>query len=301
MKKIVVMGATGRTGNRVATALLAGGVEVHALGREPGRMAPLWQAGARVLAGDPQSGEFLAKAFRGADAVYTLLPYKVGEPHYRATQAALGEAIIEGLRGSGVKNVVFVSSLGADQPGGTGMIDTMREQEQRLRSLVASTPGLNVLCLRAGSFFENFYAALPVIKHQGVMADAVLPDLPVPMIATRDIAGAAVAALKALDWKGFEVRELLGQRDISYAEAARIIGTRLGRPRLQYVQLPYGEFEQALLQGGFAADVAPLYVDITRAINEGRIKTLEGRHAGNTTATSLEEFAEELARAYGEA
>lgn len=36
-------------------------------------------------------------------------------------------------------------------------------------------------------------------------------------------------------------------------------------------------------------------------VEEGRIKTLEGRHASNTTATSLEEFAEELARAYGEA
>ncbi|SFU47499.1 Uncharacterized conserved protein YbjT, contains NAD(P)-binding and DUF2867 domains [Polaromonas sp. YR568] len=299
--KVVVMGATGRTGKRVATALLASGIEVHVLGREPARLADLKKAGARVWAGDPTRGDFLKEAFKGADAVYTLLPYKVSEPNYRATQALLGEAIIEGIRGSGVKNVVYLSSLGADQPGGTGMIDTMREQEQRLQALMKSTPGLNVLCLRAGSFFENFYAALDVIKHEGINADAVRPDYPVPMIASSDIADAAVAALKALDWKGFAVRELLGQRDISYTEATRILGERIGRPELQYVQLSYDDLEQTLLAGGFAADVAPLYVDIARAINEDRIKTLEGRNAGNTTATRFEDFAEELARAYGEA
>jgi len=242
----------------------------------------------------------MKQAFQGADAVYTLLPYKVGEPNYRATQTLLGEAIIEGIRGSGVKNVVFVSSLGADQPAGTGMIDTMRELEQRLRSLVKSTPGLNVLCLRAGSFFENFYAALDVIKHEGINADAVHPDLPIPMIASSDIADAAVAALTARDWQGFVVRELLGQRDLSYAEATRILGERIGLPELQYVQLSYDDLEQTLRAGGFAADVAPLYVDIARAVNEGRIKTLEGRNASNTTATRFEAFAEELARAYGE-
>jgi hypothetical protein len=38
-------------------------------------------------------------------------------------------------------------------------------------------------------------------------------------------------------------------------------------------------------------------MDLARAINEGRIRSREGRHAGNTTPTRFEDFAGELARA----
>jgi uncharacterized protein YbjT (DUF2867 family) len=94
-----------------------------------------------------------------------------------------------------------------------------------------------VLFPRPVSFFENFYDALGIIKHEGINADSVAPDLAVPMIATREIADAAPKVLHARNWQGVVVRELLGPRDLSYAEATRIIGERIGKPDLQYVQL----------------------------------------------------------------
>ncbi|RKG81462.1 FMN-dependent NADH-azoreductase, partial [Corallococcus exercitus] len=181
-----------------------------------------------------------------------------------------------------------------DQGMGTGPVDSLHAQEARLRTL----PGANVLVLRAGSFFENFFDVLPVIRHQGVTADVVEPERPVPMIATRDIADAAVTALRARDWQGFVVRELLGPRDLSYAEATRILGERIGQPELPYVKLPPDEMAGALVQGGFSADLARLYVELAQAINDGRVRSLEGRTPANTTPTRFEDFADELARAY---
>ena len=60
------------------------------------------------------------------------------------------------------------------------------------------------------SFFENFYASPILIKQEGINDDLVEAGLPIPMVATRDIAEAAAKALNARDWKGVRVRELLG-------------------------------------------------------------------------------------------
>jgi uncharacterized protein YbjT (DUF2867 family) len=113
------------------------------------------------------------------------------------------------------------------------------------------------------------------------------------MVATRDIADVAAKALKAC-WNGIVVRELLGQRDISFAEATRIIG----KPGLEYLQFPYAEMVEALTQFGFSENIATLEVEVARAANEGRIKAREGRNAENTTPTRFEDFADELAAAY---
>jgi len=158
---------------------------------------------------------------------------------------------------------------------------------------------VNVLLLRPVSFFENFHGVLPLIKHEGINGDSVAPDLAVPMVATRDIADAAAKALKARDWKGVAVRELLGPRDLSYSEATQIIGQHIGKPDLHYVQFPYADEANALVQAGMSESFARLYVEMTRAFNERIIRPR--RTPENTTTTRFEDFAGELARAYAAA
>jgi hypothetical protein len=165
-------------------------------------------------------------------------------------------------------------------------------QEERLKKI----KGINVLLLRPVSFFENFYTSLAMIKQEGINGDSVAADLAIPMVATRDIAESAAEALKTRDWKGVVVRDLLGPRDLSYSEATRILGERIGKPDLEYVQLSYADEANALVQAGFSESFANLYVDMTRAFNEGTIKPC--RTAENTTPTRFEDFASELARAH---
>jgi uncharacterized protein YbjT (DUF2867 family) len=157
---------------------------------------------------------------------------------------------------------------------------------------------LYVLILRPGFFSENFYATLGLIKHQGINGGAIAPDLPFPMIATRDIADVAAQALRRRDWTGIVVRELLGARELTFGEATRILGARIGKPDLQYVQFPYSDFTSSLVGMGISQNVAGLYAEMARAINEGKVKSLEGRQPGNTTPTRFEDFAGELARAF---
>jgi uncharacterized protein YbjT (DUF2867 family) len=290
---ITVMGATGQVGGEVVRRLRKEGQAVRALGRSDAKLADLRATGAETLAGDAADAAFLARAFKGASAVFTLQPPDLQAADYRALQDRHGEAIVAAVRESGVTAVVQLSSIGADQASGTGPIAGVHAQEERLKTL----RGVDVLALRPGFFLENFYAAIPVIKHQGVLADAVAPDTVLPMIATRDVAAAAAAALVKRDFKGFVVRELLGQRDLTHAEVARVIGAAIGKPDLAYVQVPYEDMVGTLVGAGLSRDVATVYVEMSRAFNEGRVRSLEGRSAANTTPTSIEEFARGFAAA----
>jgi uncharacterized protein YbjT (DUF2867 family) len=292
---ITVMGATGNTGKKIAEALLKAGEKVRALGRSESKLAPLRKAGAEVLVGDTTDTAFLTKAFRGADAVYTLLPTDRHALDYRAEQDREGETIVKAIRDSGVPYVVALSSVGADLAKETGLLVGLHAQEERLKQL----HGVNVLLLRPVSFFENFYEMLGLIKHEGINGGSVVPDLPVPMIATVDIADVAARALRACDWKGVVVRELNGPRDLSFAEATRILGEHIGKPNLQYVQFTYADETKALVEAGLSKSFANLYVEMTRAFNEGKVKPR--RQAENTTPTRFEDFAGELAHAYAAA
>jgi uncharacterized protein YbjT (DUF2867 family) len=291
---ITVMGATGHTGKKIAEILLKAGEKVRALGRSESKLAELKRSGAEALIGDVTNAAFLAKTFGGADAVYTLLPTDRRAPDYRAAQDQQGEAIVKAIRESGVRYVVFLSSLGGELSEGTGPIVGLHAQEERLKRLKET----NVLLLRAVSFYENFYEALGLIKHQGINGDTVAPDRAIPMVATRDVADVAAKALRGRDWKGVAVRELLGPRDITYVEVTRILGERIGKPDLKYVRFSEPDMIKALVQGGVSESFARLYVAMTRAFNEDTIKPRKGRTPENTTPTQFEDFAAELARAY---
>lgn len=291
---ITVMGATGHVGGRIADLLLDSSEKVRAVGRSAEKLAGVAGKGAEVLTGDAGDAVFLTAAFRGADAAFVLLPPDVRAADYRRQQDQQGEAIVSAIRDSGLRHVVFLSSLGADVAEGTGPIAGLHAQEERLRTL----PAVNVLILRPAYFFENFFDTLGLIKQQGINGGPIAADLPFPMIATRDIADVAARALQQRDWRGVVVRELLGERDLTFAEATRIIGDRIGKPDLSYVQFPYSDFTASLVQMGISPNVAGLYAEMACAVNEGRVKPREGRRPENTTPTKFEAFADSLARAF---
>lgn len=95
-------------------------------------------------------------------------------------------------------------------------------------------------------------------------------------------------------FSGHQKRELLGQRDLTYSEAARIIGAAIGKPNLTYVQLPTEQVIQAMMQMGMSRNMAELLCEMSEAMNRGFMKPLEGRSAANTTPTSFEDFVREV-------
>jgi uncharacterized protein YbjT (DUF2867 family) len=285
----VIMGATGNTGSIVARTLLDHKEKVRAIGRSADRLKPLAEKGAEAFVGDVNDATALTKAFSGAKAVYAMLPPSMTSDDYRAEQDRVNDAIVAAVQQAGVEYVVSLSSVGADKAQGNGPVAGLHHLEQKLNQI----PNLNVLHLRPGYFMENTLAQIGIIQTMNVTAGPLRPDLAMPMIATRDIGQAAANALLALDFSGKQTRELLGERDLSYAEAASIIGKAIGKPELKYAQVPNEQVRGAFLQMGMSANVADLILEMSAALNSGDMKALEARTAENSTPTSFETFVAE--------
>jgi uncharacterized protein YbjT (DUF2867 family) len=286
----VITGATGNSGHIVAEKLLAAGKKVRALGRSAERLQDLAAKGAEPYVCSLEDGAALAKAFAGAEAVYAMIPPGMTSPDYRAHQDHITEAFTAALTESKVKHAVVLSSFGADKPDGTGPIAGLHHLEEKFNGI----PGLNVLHLRAGYFMENTLPQIGIIKAMGVIAGPLRAELEIPMIATRDIGAAAADRLLRLDFSGSQTHELQGQRDLSMAEVAGIIGRGIGRPQLSYVRAPNDQVREAMMQMGMSANTAGLMMEMTDAINAGRVATLEKRSAETTTPTSYETFVKEV-------
>ncbi len=286
----VILGATGNTGSVVARKLLDKGKRVRVVGRDNEKLAPFVNRGAGAFAADVLDTDALSRAFAGAQGVYALIPPDMSSPDFRAHQDRVTESIAKALEKGGVAHAVALSSVGADKPDKTGPVAGLHKMELRL----AQVRGLNALHLRAGYFMENTLAQIGIIRNFGMMAGPVRADVPLPMIATRDIGAAAAEALLRLDFKGQQTQELLGPQDVTYAEAARIIGTATGKPDLAYVQLPDEQVIQAMKGMGISRNMAQLACEMSVAINNGYMKPLESRSEKNTTATTFGTFVREL-------
>ncbi|MGV8873068.1 MAG: NmrA family NAD(P)-binding protein [Rhodococcus sp. (in: high G+C Gram-positive bacteria)] len=286
---ITILGATGQVGYRVAETLLKAGEQVRAIGRNIARLNTLSASGAHTVHAD--IGSALPDSFAGSDAVFAMLPSNPFAVDFVAEQANWGTSIVDALRESEIETIVALSSLGADRPDAPGVIGCLAEQEQRLRTLADR----NLHLLRPVSFFENLLPAIEQLMTSGVHVDSVDPELPIPMIATSDIADAAVQALTGSRWTGVRTQVLLGQRDLSYDEATQILGKRLGLATARYEQLPYDAMAEVLASIGFSRSYAQLYVDMTRAFNSEELTRHVSRSPENSTRTSFEDFARSVA------
>jgi uncharacterized protein YbjT (DUF2867 family) len=291
----VVTGATGHTGSVIAKKLLAQGKKVRVVGRNAEHLSSLISLGAEPFAADVTNKKTVARAFSGAEAAYVMIPPDLVNPDYAAYQDTVIDAIASALEKGDTKHVVVLSSFGADKPDKTGPIAGLHRAEERLKRI----SGLNALYVRAGYFMENTLAQAGVIQQMGATAGPLNPDLRIPLIATRDIGAFAADELLRLEFRNHQIQELLGQRDLTMAEATAVIGQAIGRPELQYRQISYDQFRGFLMQMGVSQGSADMMVEMAEAQNSGRVRALEPRSQRNTTPTSYEQFAaEEFVPAY---
>jgi uncharacterized protein YbjT (DUF2867 family) len=282
----VILGASGNTGSVIAYSLLSKGRKARVVGRDAGRLQRFVRQGAEAFTANVSDAAALTKVFRGVRAAYLMLP----PAKSREDQERASDAIAKAVKESGLRYAVHLSSYGAQVPEGTGPVAGLHSSEQKLNEI----SGLNVLHLRAAYFMENNLAAIGMIHGMGVFGNALLPDLKLPMAATRDVGDYAAQRLLDLDFSGKQTRELLGERDLSMTEATAVIARGIGKPDLRYEQFPYDQVQQALTQMGVPPKGAALYIEMYKAINAGILIPQEPRSAENTTPTSFEQFVQDV-------
>jgi uncharacterized protein YbjT (DUF2867 family) len=219
-----------------------------------------------------------------------MIPPNTNSEDFRSFQETVSTAIAQAVHDSGVKHVVSLSSIGADQSSGTGPVVGLHNLEKKLNQIETA----NVLHLRAGYFMENTLPQAAAIRMMGSAVGPVRPDLKLNLIASCDIGKAAAEALLRLEFSGKQVRELQGQRDLDYNEITGIIGKAIGRPDLKYIQAPPDQVRSAMVQMGMSDNMAGLILEMAGALNSGKMRALEPRTSGNTTASTYENFVAEF-------
>lgn len=287
----VITGATGNIGSVIARNLLEAGESVRAIGRSKERLQPLIDKGAEPCVGSLDDPDFLVDAFDGAKMVFAMVPPNFAAENVRIYQNKVIDAMMEGIIQNIVEHVVGLSSIGAHIPDGTGPIAGVFDMEKKF----GTVNGLNALYLRPAFFMENLLMQVNAVKNFGFMASAQDGNISVPVIATKDIAEYATKRMLAGDFKGKTTQELLGERHLTMNEVASVFGKAIGMKDLKFVQVPYADAENALMEMGASRSLAEGYTELVRGINDGSLTHLEARSTANTTLTSIEEFSKTFA------
>lgn len=234
---ILVIGATGKTGSRIARQLEAQNYNV----RRASRNAEIpfdWE--------DAATWEL---ALNGVTAAYVSYFPDLAFPG--AVEKI--DALCNVAKTAGLKRIVLLSGRG--------------EHHARLGEEVVRASGIDFTLIRAAWFAQNFsegYLREPVLD--GVVA---MPgdDVREPIVDVADIADVAVAALTESGHSG-QLYELTGPRLMTFAEMADELATASGRP-VRYVPITFDEFHDGMEQigGNFIADV---FTGIARETLDGR-------------------------------
>lgn len=281
-----VVGATGNIGHVLTEELLKKGHKVNALGRDAQKLKDLKAKGAEVFSGDFTEHHHLAKAFKGCHAVFSFIPPGYFADDSEVFRERIGESIAHAIFKEKISHVVNLSSIGAQLSSGTGPIKELHLHEQRLNAV----PNLNVIHLRAAFFMENLLSFIPLIKNAGIISSAINADLPIPMVATLDIAHKAADLLTGLNFTGSSIFEFVGPQAVTMHQVANMIGKAIAKPDLKYVHISYAEAEKALIASGMKHQMAKLMVEMHQALNEGKIKPTQQLTAEHKGKTTFEEF-----------
>jgi uncharacterized protein YbjT (DUF2867 family) len=278
---IVITAPTAQIGSRVLEHVLAAGEPTRVVVRDPARLSPAVTDRVEVVVGSHRDAAVVDEAFRGADAVFWLMPAVFDAPSAVDSFVEASRAGAEAVAAHGVGHVVGVSALGrgtavADRAGlvtGSLAMDDLFAGVTSYRAL--ANPG----------FMDNTLRSVPAILADGVISSVHAPDRKLPMVATRDIAAAAASLLGDRSWSGFAEVPLLGPEDISGDDMAAVIADVLGRP-VRYERIEAAVMEKGMLAAGASPAMAAAMADMMTAkddgLDEGVVRTRE-----NSTPTTF--------------
>jgi uncharacterized protein YbjT (DUF2867 family) len=225
--KVTVFGATGVVG-RTLLPLLAGH-DVTAVSRSA-RTDP----GMRWAVADATTGEGVASALEGAEIAYYLV-HSLGARDFEQQDRVAAESFARAAAEAGVRQIVYLGGLGADDPDASPHLRSRRETGRRLASA-----GVPVTTLRAamivGKGSAAFETILALVERLPVMVAPSWVSTPTRPIALDDIARYLAGVGGNAETYG-ESYDAGGPEVMSYRQMIERIASLLGR-RPTIVEVP---------------------------------------------------------------
>jgi uncharacterized protein YbjT (DUF2867 family) len=293
--KYVITGGAGHISKPVVEKLLAGGHLVTVIGRNAANLKELVDKGATAAVGSVDDVKFLTETFKGADAVYTMVPPNMAAADWKSWIGQTGANYAQGIKNAGVKYVVNLSSIGAHLPDGVGPVSGLYRVEQALNAL----KDVNIKHLRPSFFFNNLLGNTGMVKQMNIIGSNFGGEnFKMILVDTNDIAIAAVEELLKLNFSGNSIRYIASdEREIN--EVAKILGTAVGKPELPWVVFSDEQAYEGMLQAGLPKDVAKNYAEMGNSLQTGAMtEDYWKNHPSTFGKIKLEDFAKTFAAVY---
>ena len=217
---ILITGAGGKTGKAVIKALVARGATVRAFVRSHAHEATLKAIGvAEIVIGRMDDADSVARAARGAEAIYHICPNV--SPH----EMAFAKTLVIAATQIAVPRLVYHSVLHPQ-------IEAMPHHWAKLRveeMLFSST--LDVTILQPTAYMQNSLAQWNLMTREGLYRVPYPVETRLSLVDLDDVAEAAALVLLDAGHSG-ATYELVGAAPLSQIEIAQTFGRALKRPVL---------------------------------------------------------------------
>ncbi|MGW4792154.1 SDR family oxidoreductase [Nonomuraea sp. NPDC004297] len=255
---ILVTGATGLVGRHLVDLLLAEGVPIRAITRDPDATLP---EGVEKAVGDPARPDTVADALKGVRAVF-VNPRAMGQnPDPSLVRQSTGE-LLRFARDAGVSKAVVMSALNVDHP--------LDQQPSRLRGeynkeVEAATEesGLPWTAIRPGWFATNATSSWGAQIRHGDVVRSAYGDTAWAPLHERDIAAVAAHALLHDDLIGHKP-VLTGPEVMTQGQMIDVIGKAIGRP-LRFEEVPHETAREAMARGGLPVPLIDAFLTLQAA------------------------------------
>jgi uncharacterized protein YbjT (DUF2867 family) len=239
----LVLGATGKTGSRVAGRLASRGLPVRTAARSGADAHFDWD-----------DAETYAPALHGVDRVYLLGPVM------RTDFADQVSVFLDQAEAAGATHVTYLSAYGTDSaPAETAM--------RRVELDLLGRPGLTHAILRPAWFMQNFSETF--LKPAGGAIVVPAGDGAEAFVDAEDIAAVASATLADPRAHVGAQYALTGPEALTIAEAAKIISAVSGQA-VDYTDIDRGEWVAGAVAGGVPAAYGAVLRVLTETIASGR-------------------------------
>ncbi|WP_114723902.1 SDR family oxidoreductase [Rhodococcus sp. AG1013] len=235
--RVLVTGATGYIGGRLAPRLLAAGYDVRVLVRSPEKLRDVpWAKQVEIVRGDLGDPDSLTAATADMDVVYFLVHSMGTSTEFVETERIGASNLAAAAKASGVRRIVYLGGL---HPEGTELSPHMRSRAQVGRILVDS--GIPTMVLQAGVVIGSGSASFEMIRHLTnrlpVMTTPRWVNNRIQPIAVRDVLYYLVAAAEA-PLPGSRTFDIGGPDVLTYGDMMKVYADVAGLRRRRVLVLP---------------------------------------------------------------
>jgi len=308
--KIIITGSLGNISNPLTRELVQKGHSVIVISSKADKQKDIEALGAKAAIGTIEDVHFLTATFTGADAVYCMIPLLFTEPDLASYFRRVAQNYVQALQKTKVKRVVLLSGWAAD-------LVSSENAEGFFDELI----GASITIMRPASFYTNFYSSMDLIKGKGFIGKFLTfrysglwsllrgrtgllmgnygGDDRVVFVSPKDIAEAVAEELTTSQIEKTKVR-YVGSEEMTCNDAARIIGTAVGKPYLKWVRISDKQMLQGFKMAKVPLKLAESMVEMQAAMHSGA--TLRNFHQNNPKMgnVKLTDFAKEFAAVYNQ-